>query len=105
MLYARCSVSQNGLIHYSYRGGGAIGSLDDSYNNALAETINGLYKAGVIYWRLWKNREAMELATLAWVGWFNHRRLLEAIGKILSAEVETLCYRQLWVISSLSGPK
>ncbi len=68
----------------------------DSYDNALAETINGLYKAGVIYWRgPWKNLEAVEYATLEWVDWFNHRRLLEPIGNIPPAEKELAYYRQL----------
>jgi transposase InsO family protein len=52
----------------------------DSYDNAFAETINGLYKAEVIHRRSWKNLETVELATLEWVDWFNNRRLLEPIG-------------------------
>jgi transposase InsO family protein len=55
-------------------------SVGDSYDHALAETINGLYKAEVIHRQSWKNREAVELATLAWIDWFNHRRLLGSIG-------------------------
>ncbi|WP_442497352.1 IS3 family transposase [Methylobacter sp. sgz302048] len=101
-----------GLIHHSDRGvqyvsiryterlaeagiEASVGSVGDSYDNALAETINGLYKAEVIYRQAWKNREAVELATLAWVDWFNHRRLLEPIGNIPPAEAEEKYYQRL----------
>ena len=74
----------------------SVGSRGDSYDNALAETINGLYKAEVICRRgPWKNREAVEYAILEWVDWFNHRRLLEPIGNVPPAELETAYYRQL----------
>ena len=74
----------------------SVGSVGDSYDNALAETINGLYKAEVIHRRgPWKTKEAVELATLAWVAWFNHHRLLEPIGYIPPAEAEANYYRQL----------
>ena len=67
-----------------------------SYDNALAETINGLYKAEMIHRRApWKTTEAVELATLEWVSWFNHHRLLEPIGLIPPAEFEANYYRQL----------
>ena len=67
----------------------SVGSVGDSYDNALAETINGLYKAEVIHRRgPWRNFEAVEFATLEWVDWFNHRRLLEPIGNIPPAEAE-----------------
>lgn len=72
----------------------SVGSVGDSYDNALAETINGLYKAEVIHRQAWKNRAAVELATLTWVDWFNHRRLLEPIGNIPPAEAEANYYRQ-----------
>lgn len=73
-----------------------MGSHGDSYDNALAETINGLYKAELIYKRApWKTREAVELATLKWVAWFNNYRLLESIGYISPAEAEAQYYRQL----------
>jgi putative transposase len=74
----------------------SVGSVGDSYDNALAETINGLYKAEVIH-RLgpWRNLQAVEMATLEWVDWFNHRRLLEPIGNVPPAEAEELYYRQL----------
>ena len=72
----------------------SVGSVGDSYDNALAETINGLYKAEVIHRRSWPNREAVELATLEWVEWFNNRRLLEPIGNIPPAEAEAAYYQQ-----------
>jgi transposase InsO family protein len=72
----------------------SVGSIGDSYDNALAETINGLYKAEVIHRRgAWKTTEAVEIATLEWVSWFNHHRLLEPIGYIPPAEFEAMYYR------------
>nr|AAA25862.1 IS401 transposase subunit; putative [Burkholderia cepacia]prf//2113421B transposase [Burkholderia cepacia] len=74
----------------------SVGSRGDSYDNALAETINGLYKAELIHRRApWKSRESVELATLQWVHWFNHIRLLEPIGYIPPAEAEANYWRQL----------
>ena len=74
----------------------SVGSNGDSYDNALAETINGLYKAELIHRRApWKTKESVELATLEWVSWFNHHRLLEPIGYIPPAEAEANYYRQL----------
>ena len=72
----------------------SVGTTGDSYDNALAETINGLYKAEVIH-RLgpWKSLESVELATLEWVSWFNHQRLLGSIGHIPPAEAEANYYR------------
>ena len=87
-------------IRYSERLGEAgiepsVGSTGDSYDNALAETINGLYKAEIIHRRgPWKTREAVEQATLEWVSWFNHHRLLEPIGYIPPAEAEANYWRQ-----------
>jgi putative transposase len=72
----------------------SVGSVGDSYDNALAETINGLYKAEVTHRRSWKSRNDLELATLRWVDWFNHRRLLGPIGFIPPAEAEANYYRQ-----------
>ncbi len=73
----------------------SVGSTGDSYDNALAETINGLFKAEVIHRRgPWKTRESVELATLEWVSWFNHRRLLEPIGYIPPAEAEANYWQQ-----------
>ncbi|MBT9511137.1 MAG: IS3 family transposase [Acidovorax sp.] len=74
----------------------SVGSKGDSYDNALAETINGLYKAELIHRRApWKTKEAVEFATLEWVSWFNHHRLLEPIGYIPPAEAEANYYQQL----------
>ena len=74
----------------------SVGSVGDSYDNALAESINGLFKAEVI-WRRgpWKSAEAVELATLEWVDWFNNRRLLEPIGNVPPAEAEANYYAAL----------
>ncbi len=73
----------------------SVGSRGDSYDNALAETINGLYKAELIHRRApWKTKAAVELTTLEWVSWFNHQRLLEPIGYIPPAEAEEYYYRQ-----------
>jgi transposase InsO family protein len=112
-LYARQPALSDALIHHSDRGSQyvsiryterlgeagiepSVGSRGDSYDNALAETINGLYKAELIHRRApWKTMEAVELATLEWVSWFNHHRLLEPIGYIPPAEAEANYYRQL----------
>ncbi|WP_369794721.1 IS3 family transposase [Polaromonas sp. JS666] len=112
-LYARQPDADDALIHHSDRGSQyvsiryserlaeagiepSVGSKGDSYDNALAETINGLYKAELIHRRApWKTKEAVELATLEWVAWFNHHRLLEPIGYIPPAEAEENYYRQL----------
>ena len=74
----------------------SVGSVGDSYDNALAETINGLYKTEVIRRRgPWRTVEDVEYATLEWVDWFNHRRLLEPIGNVPPVELEMAYYRQL----------
>ena len=74
----------------------SVGSVGDSYDNALAETINGLYKAEVIHRRSsWRSFEEVEMATLTWVDWFNNRRLLEPIGYIPPAEAEQRYYAML----------
>jgi len=73
----------------------SVGSVGDSYDNALTETINGLYKTEIIRRRgPWRNIEAVEYATLEWVDWFNHRRLLEPIGNVPPAELEASYYCQ-----------
>jgi transposase InsO family protein len=100
----------DGLIHHSDRGvqylsiryterlaeagiEASVGSKGDSYDNALAEAVNSLFKAEVIYRRgPWKSREAVELATLTWVDWFNKRRLLEPLGYVPPAEFESAYY-------------
>ena len=102
-----------GVIHHSDRGSqyvsiryserlseagfnASVGSVGDSYDNALAETINGLYKTEVIHKDgPWKGLEQVELATLDWVDWFNNRRLLEPIRDISPVEYEENYYRQL----------
>ena len=106
-------VHRSGLVHHSDRGSQyvsikyterlaeagvepSVGSVGDSYDNALAETINGLYKAEVIHRRgPWRSFEAVEFATLEWVDWFNNRRLLEPIGNIPPAEAEQRYYAML----------
>ena len=111
-LHERRPVRGGGLVHHSDRGvqyvsikyterlkdagvEPSVGSVGDSYDNALAETINGLYKAEVI-WRRgpWRSFEQVEFATLEWVDWFNNRRLLEPIGNIPPAEAEARYYAQ-----------
>ena len=73
----------------------SVGSVGDSYDNALAETINGLYKAEVIHKNgPWRGLDDAEQATLTWVDWFNHRRLLQPIGDRPPAEYEMLYYQQ-----------
>jgi transposase InsO family protein len=100
------------LIHHSDRGSqylairyserlieagicASVGSIGDGYDNAMAETINGLYKAEVIHRRgPWRSLDAVEYATLEWVDWFNNRRLLEPIGNIPPAEFEKAYYTE-----------
>ena len=112
-LHDRRPAHRAGLIHHSDRGSQyvyikyterlaeagiepSVGSVGDSYDNALAETINGLYKAEVIHRRgPWRSFEAVEFATLEWVDWFNNRRLLEPIGNIPPAEAEAAYYAML----------
>ena len=73
-----------------------INSKGDSYDNALAETINGLYKAELIHRRgPWKTKESVELATLHWVSWFNGQRLMAPLGYVPPAEFEANYYRTL----------
>ena len=103
---------EKGLIHHSDHGSqylsirytdrltengvtASVGSVGDSYDNALAETVIGLFKAEVIYARgPWRSLEAVEYATLEWVDWFNHRRLLEPIGYVPPAQFEREYYQQ-----------
>ena len=74
----------------------STGSVGDGYENALAETINRLFKAEVIHRRgPWRSFEAVEYATLEWVDWFNTRRLLEPIGNVPPAEAEQRYYAML----------
>nr|WP_164474079.1 IS3 family transposase [Escherichia albertii] len=73
----------------------STGSTGDSYDNAMAESINGLYKAEVIHRKSWKNRAEVELATLTWVDWYNNRRLLERLGHAPPAEAEKAYYASI----------
>ncbi len=112
-LYERRPAPGDALIHHSDRGSQyvsikytdrlaeagiepSVGSVGDSYDNALAETINGLYKAELIHRRgPWRSFEAVEFATLEWVDWFNNRRLMGPIGNIPPAEAEERYYAML----------
>lgn len=112
-LHERRPICRAGLVHHSDRGSQyvsikytkrlgeagiepSVGSVGDSFDNALAETITGLYKAEVIHRRgPARSFEAVEFATLEWVNWFNHRRLLEPIGNIPPAEAEDRYYAML----------
>jgi putative transposase len=112
-LYDRRPIRGGGLAHHSDRGvqyasiryterlvdaglEPSVGSVGDSYDNALAETVIGLFKTEVIRRHSpWRSLEAVEFATLEWVDWFNNRRLLEPIGNIPPAEAEARYYAQL----------
>lgn len=111
-LHQRRPAQDDRLVHHSDRGSQylalrytdrlaaagvqpSVGSVGDAYDNALAETINGLFKAEVIHRRgPWRSLEPVEFATLEWVDWFNNRRLLESIGNIPPAEAEARYYAQ-----------
>jgi putative transposase len=112
-LHARQPLRGGGLVHHSDRGvqyvsikyterlaeagvAPSVGSVGDSYDNALAETVIGLFKTEVVH-RMgpWRTHDAVEFATLEWVDWFNHRRLLEPIGSIPPAEAEAHHYTEL----------
>jgi transposase InsO family protein len=112
-LHQRRPAQQDGLVHHSDRGSQyvsikyterlaeagiepSVGSVGDSYDNTLAETINGLYKAEVIHRSgPWKSFDAVEYATLKWVDWFNNRRILGPIGNMPPAEAEANYYANL----------
>ena len=112
-VYDRRPTESDGLVHHSDRGAQyvsiryserlneaginpSVGSTGSAYDNALAETINGLYKTEVIHKRApWKTKAAVELATLEWVSWFNHKRLLGSIGDMPPAQPEERYYRLL----------
>jgi transposase InsO family protein len=111
-IYARCDDTVGDLVHHSDRGSQylsmryterladagiepSVGSRGDSYDNALAESVIGLFKAEVIRRKgPWRTLEAVEFATLTWVDWFNHRRLLGSIGFVPPAEYEARYYEQ-----------
>lgn len=112
-VHDRRLVHRGGLVHHSDRGSQyvsiryterlaeagiepSVGSVGARYDNALAESINGLYKAEVIHRSgPWRNIESVEFATLEWVDWFNHRRILEFIGNIPPADAEANFYAAL----------
>ncbi len=111
-IYARGDAGLDGLIHHSDRGVqylsiryterlgeagvvNSVGSRGDSYDNALAESFNGLYKTELIHHRApWRNADDVEWATLTYIDWFNHRRIHNEIGKVPPAELEAAYYRQ-----------
>jgi transposase InsO family protein len=120
-LHERRPVQGGGLVHHSDRGGQylalryterlaeagiepSVGSVGDSYDNALAETINGLFKAEVIHRRgPWRSFEAVEFATLEWVDWFNNRRLLEPIGNVPPAEAEARYHAEVAIPTEITA--
>lgn len=111
-VYDRCDDDTGDLVHHSDRGTQylsiryterladagielSVGSRGDAYDNALAESVIGLFKTEVIRRRgPWRSLDAVEFATLAWVDWFNTRRLLEPIGYVPPAEFEAAYYQQ-----------
>ncbi len=119
-LHDRRPVQKSGLVHHSDRGGQylsiryterlaeagiepSVGSVGDSYDNALAETINGLYKTELVHRQgPWRNMQDLEMATLGWVDWFNNRRLLGPIGNIPPAEAEENFYAQRDVLDMVA---
>ena len=112
-LHDRRPVQGSGLVHHGDRGvqyvsiryserlaeagiEPSVGSIGDSYDNALAETVHGLFKTELIRRRgPWRSLDAVEFATLEWVDWFNHRRILEPIGNMPPAEAEQRYYADL----------
>ena len=109
---ALCARWPAGTIHHSDKGSqyvslaytqrlteagllASTGSTGDSYDNAMAESINGIYKAEVIHRQSWKNRAEVERVTLTWVDWYNNRRLLERLGHIPPAEAEQVYYASI----------
>lgn len=116
----KCRNTHDSLVHHSDRGSQyvsiaytdrlkeaginpSVGSVGDSYDNALAETINGLYKTELVYnLGPWRSIEQLELATLKWVHWFNHVRLMGPIGDIPPAELEQL-YDKLYPTHAIAA--
>ncbi len=112
----------DGLVHHSDRGSQytsiryterlaeagiapSVGSVGDCYDNAMAESVIGLYKTELIRMRgPWKGIDDVEYATLEWVDWFNHRRLLESIGHVPPAEFEAAYYRGLEQVAEIEVP-
>ena len=111
-IHARCGTTRPGLVHHRDQGtqylsmrytdrladegiAPSVGSRGDSYDNALAESVIGLFKTEIIHRRgPWRSLETVEFATLGWVDWFNTRRLLEPIGYVPPAEYEARYYEQ-----------
>jgi putative transposase len=111
-IHARCATTLPGLVHHSDRGtqylsmrytdrladegiAPSVGSRGDSYDNALAESVIGLFKTEIIHRRgPWRTLETVEFATLEWVDWFNTRRLLEPLGYVPPAEYEARYYEE-----------
>jgi len=122
-LYDRPYVDQDRLVHHSDRGvqylsiryterlaeagiEPSVGSRGDSYDNAMAESVIGLYKTEVILQQgPWKSLEEVEFKTLEWVDWFNHRRLLEPIGYVPPVEYEAMYYQQQMAPAMVAGVK
>jgi transposase InsO family protein len=112
-IHGRKESGLDGLIHHSDRGVqylsiryterlaeagvvNSVGSRGDSYDNALAESFNGLYKTELIHRQgPWRNVDHVEWATLTYVDWFNNRRIHNEIGKVPPAELESNHYRQI----------
>ena len=121
-IYQRCGAEVIDLVHHSDRGtqylsmryterladagiAPSVGSRGDSYDNAMAESIIGLFKTEVIQRKgPWRHLEAVEFATLRWVDWFNNRRLLEPIGYVPPAEYEAQYYEQLQCGATIASP-
>ena len=122
-LYDRPDADQDRLVHHSDRGvqylsiryterlaeagiEPSVGSRGDSYDNALAESVIGLYKMEKIQREgPWRNQDSVEYATLEWVNWFNHRRLLEPIGYVPPVEYEAMYYQQQMAPAMAAGVK
>ncbi|GAA4638953.1 IS3 family transposase [Actinoallomurus vinaceus] len=113
----RRPVERGTLIHHSDRGcqytsfryttrlsdlgvSASVGSVADSYDNAMAEALNGTFKAELIHRRTWRTRDQVEYAVVEWIGWYNHRRLHSAIGHVPPAEYETSYYRSINTLAS-----
>ena len=110
---ARAGHDVDGLVHHSDAGSqytsirytdrlveaglnASIGTIGDSYDNALAESVNGLYKAELVYWEgPWRGADDLELATLGWVDWFNHTRIHSSLGYRTPAQIEAEYYRHI----------
>jgi len=122
-LYDRTDADQDRLVHHSDQGmqylsiryterlaeagiEPSVGSRGDAYDNAMAESVIGLYKTELIARKgPWKNLDEVEFKTLEWVDWFNHRRLLEPIGYLPPVEYEAMYYQQQMAPAMVAGVK